>query len=45
MGNGITWETPDEVVEMSDLSVSLLKYLYSMKVDIQHTHEYDPYTI
>ena len=39
----LTWGTPFEVDGMSDLSVSLLKYLYSMKVDIQHACEHDPY--
>jgi len=37
-----TWEILVEEDEMNDLSFSLPKHLYSMKVDTQRAYEYDP---
>ena len=39
-----TWEIPFAEAEMNDLSVSLPKHLYSVKVDTQHAYGYDPYS-
>ena len=38
-----TWEIPVVKYERNDLSISLLKHLYSMKVDTQHAYVYDLY--
>ena len=34
----LTWKIPVAEFQMSDLSISLPKYLYSMKVDIQYAY-------
>ena len=40
----LTWKIPVAELEMSDLSISLPKYLYSMKVDLQYAYECGSYS-